>query len=639
MPYYWRKRFPWRRRRRRPFWTWRARRTIQRRPYRKRRYWVRRQKFKLPKITVKQFQPKTIRRCKIIGHNCLFQGSPDRSIFNYVQYKYSFVPIDEPGGGGYTVMIHSLSSLWEDFQHLNNIWTASNAALPLVRYYGVDLYFYQTAYTDYCVEVSNCLPMLDTKYTHADLAPNRMLQKRNTIKVPSRETRKKRKPYKRVRVKPPPQMENKWYFQKDICNIPLVMINATAVDFRYPYGNSDWKSNNITIHCLNPQIFHKHDWGTKNPTTGYFPKPNTYFYAPKRHITTPTKKDDVIYLGNSTEYTAGKNAGDTYADWGNIFYPAYLKQDIPLYTATTPPSQITEGTTNPFTKFEDQLILTFRYNPEKDTGDQNSLYILPNYAGDYWEPPGNPNLVFSGFPLFDMVWGYLDWEEKIHEVSNILENQIVVFRSPWLNEKATAYIPIDDCILQGHGPYDTDPISYYHTQHYHPKAQFQVQTLNNIGLTGPGCSRPHYNNYMQAQMKYVFRLKWGGCPRQLEKPYDPCSQPNWNIPRNFYGGLQIQDPGTAPQTEIQTFDWRRDYVKKSTIDRIKKYTTTDETLQTFTEPRTSAPAFKEDYQTSDSDTSQTEEETQTLQTEISQLREQQLKLQQRLLKRLIPKLE
>lgn len=581
----------------------------------------------------------------------MFQGSPLRSMFNYVQYKYSFVPIDEPGGGGYTVMIHSLSSLWEDFQHLDNIWTASNAGLPLVRYRGVNLYFFQSAYIDYAVEINNCLPMLDGKYTHADIAPNRMILKRHTIKIPSIETKRLRKPYKKVRVKPPPQMQDKWYFQKEICNIPLVMIMATAIDLRNPFGKSDWKSNNITLKCLNPDVFHRHDWGTKNPTQGYFPKPNLYLYAhynPLIHDGQTLDNKDAVYLGNTQEYTYGNKGSqdkvsENYSDWGNIFMPQYLNGDRPVFSTQWPPSQWNLDT-NKNTKanlYTDPFILIFRYNPDKDTGDQNSLYMVPNYQGDYYEPPENRNILFTGFPLFDMIWGYIDWQEKVHEVQNILEHQLIVFRSPWLNEKKSAYIVLDEHILEGKGPYGVE-LSNFHKNHYYPKVQFQVETLNNICLSGPGCCRSPYNNYLQAKMKYVFKMKWGGCPRTLEKPYDPCSQPDWNIPRNFYGGLQIQNPRTNPQTEIQDFDWRRDYVKKSTIERIKKYTDTDETLQIFTEPRSSAAVLREtspDRETTSTDSSSDEEETKTLQKQISQLRKRQHKLKLLLRHRLTPSIE
>ncbi len=327
-------------------------------------------------------------------------------------------------------------------------------------------------------------------------------------------------------------------------------------------------------------------------------------------------------------------------EWGNIFWHHYLDGSLPLYSATLPPSQLNDTIQAEahLQKYETPLILTFRYNPDRDTGRENSIYLLPNYQGDYWEPPGNPNITLSGFPLYDLIFGYTDWQEKVHEVQQIDENQIFVMRSIWFNEKATAYIVLDDSFIEGFGPYHNQNITNFHNNHWYPKVTFQKETMNRIGLTGPGCARPHYNNYSQAKFKYRFHFKWGGCPKTLEKPYDPCSQPKWNIPSNINEGLQIQNPNTNPQTEIQEFDWRRDYIKQSTIERIKQHTPIDETLQIFTDSRCNAPILRQTYET-DSESEEEQKEEKTLQEQITQLKQYQHKLKQRLLHRMNLSLE
>lgn len=558
---------------------------------------------------------------------------------------YSYVPEEEPGGGCYAVLTHSLGSLWEDFEHLRNIWTVSNAGLPLTRYLGCNLYFYQSEYTDYAVEIFSCLPMKDYKYTHADIAPNRMLLKKNTIKVPSRNTKKRRKPYKKIKVKPPSQFENKWYFQKDICDIPLVMILATAVDFTYPYGKSNWTSNNISLTCLNPNLFQRNDFQGFSATTGYFPRPNTYLYICRD--AQPTATSQWGYLGNTKENQGAKLMSikdlktSKVQDWGNIFFHDYLNGEDTIYTSTVPPSQLTE--TNPqqqFQKLTQPLLITVRYNPEKDKGESNQIYLIANSVSTSWDPPQNPNLIFSGFPLYDLIWGYLDWQEKVHEVQKILENYIVVIRTDTFSEQLTSYIPLDQTFIEGFSAYKDEEskikITDYDKIHWHPRTKNQLKTLNSLGLTGPACPRPHYDNYLQAQMKYIFRFKWGGCPKTLEKPYDPCSQPTWNIPRNINEGIQIQNPSTAPETEIQQFDWRRDYIKQKTIERIKKYTPIDEPLQFSTESRHNV--LPENYQTQEtSSETESEEEKESqipLQEQIQQLRKRQRLLKHRILKRL-----
>lgn len=551
---------------------------------------------------------------------------------NYVQYIYSYVPQDEPGGGGFTVMIQSLNTLWEDWQHLKNIWTQSNAALPLVRYRGVTFTFWQTAYTDYCVQVTNCLPMLDTKWTHADSAPSRMLLKKHIIKVPSRETQRRKKPYKRVRIKPPPQFTNKWYFQKDICNIPLAMIVATAVDFRYPFCSSNCKSNNLSLVCLNTQLFQFHNFDNKNVTTGYTPKPGTYLYAPGRGTTQPSKPEDLIYLGDTKNNTPGKPGNITDPkNWGNPFWHHYIDDSIPVYSSTKSPSEMKAKFEQP-TELAEPYFFTVRYNPEKDTGSSNTIYLVSNFQHDAWDPPLNPNLKMDGFPLYLLCWGAIDWFKKLHEIQDLDHHYIFCIQTDIFDEKKRVYVPLDVSYRTGFGPYETT-LNNYDKTHFYPQVRFQDKSINDICLTGPGCARSPYGNYLEAKMSYKFNFNWGGCPKVLEKPYDPCSQPDWIVPRNFYEGLSVQDPNTPPQTEIQKWDWSRDYIKQTAIERIQQYTEPYETLQISTGTARDVPILRQ-TQEKDDETTDSEEEKTPIQIQLKQLRKQQQQLKLRILRKL-----
>lgn len=642
MPYNWRRQRRRRYYRRRiPTWRirqtfprrWRIRRRIRRKPRR-----VRRRRFnrKLKTIKLTQFQPDVIRKCTIIGNICLFQGSPERASHNYVQYIYSYVPVGAPGGGGWTLMIESLSSLWEDWQHLKNVWTNSNAGLPLVRYLGATFYFFQSPYTDYIVNVIRCYPMTDTEHMHADSAPSRMLLKRKAVRVPSLETRRKRKPYKKVRVRPPAQMQNQWYFQKDICNIPLVMIQATAVDFRYPFAPSSAQSNNVTLTCLNIALFQNSNFDDPSITHGYFPKPNLYLYSSTNRLITDPKHynfNDIIYLGNTKDRQLGKDSGNTFANWGNPFMPEYIHGEKPVFTNTV---KLTKDNYEQFKEhnaiLQEDYFFTVRYNPENDTGSANTIFIQNNFQQTSWHRPQNPDLILEGFPLYDMLWGYLDWQKKLQKTQDISNKYIAVIQTDQFDDKKNYYVVIDPKFLDGHNPYDS-PLTNYNKSHWNICTRIQEKPLNDICLSGPGAPRPAFGNYMQAKMQYRFHFKWGGCPKVLEKPYDPCSQPSWNIPRNFDSGIQIQNPNTPPETELQKWDWRRDYITSKAIQRIKQYETTDETLQLFTGCSKDPPILQQ-TKTPEISSEEEEEETPSLQNQINKLKRHQHKLQQRILKRM-----
>nr|ALN98244.1 ORF1 [Chimpanzee anellovirus] len=645
MPYYWR---PYKNYRRRPFRRRRIRTPVYRRRwYRRLRPWRRRRrvrkhyiKRKLKSIIIRQFQPQSIRKCNIIGTIPRFQGSPYRANNNYIQTIYSYVPQEEPGGGGWTIMIESLSSLWDDFQRLKNIWTHSNAGLPLARYQGVTLTFYQSPYTDYIVQISNCLPKVDTKYTHADSCPSRMLQRKHTIKVPSLETKKRKKPYKRIFIKPPRQMENKWYFQKDICTTPLLMIIGTAVDFRYPFAGSKARSNNITLDCLNTTLFQIHNFDNL-ATNGYQPKQNTYLYAyrndedphDKPNTITDKEKQHVIYLGNTKDNQPGTytftdfTINNKLEKWGNIFWHDYFTGTIPIYESDQSPTQLNTSW-KPLKRLTEPLIKKVKYNPEKDKGESNTIYLVQNYVYTAWTKPTSKNLLMEGFPLYIMCWGIIDWWEKLNEASNLLTNYIFCIETDQFSDKWAPYVVLDAYFEEGEGPY-LSPITTYDQKHWHPQVRFQTNSINNICMSGPGCPRSPYENYMQAKFTYKFHFKWGGCPKTIEKPYDPCSQPIWNIPSNITERLQIENPNITPQTILQRWDWRRDYIKEKAIKRLRKYSPTNKTLQTFTEHLRSPEILRQTSEEEDS--SQTSEEEKTpLKTKLKQLLRTQRILQQRL---------
>ncbi len=130
--------------------------------------------------------------------NACFKVAFERAQHNYIQYIYSPVPQHYPGGGGWSLLVFSLGSLYEDFQHLQNYWSKSNVMLPLTRYLGCKFKFYQSTMTDYIVNYDNCWPMVDGQYTHANSSPLRMIQHKNKIIVPSTQTQKEKDHIKNV---------------------------------------------------------------------------------------------------------------------------------------------------------------------------------------------------------------------------------------------------------------------------------------------------------------------------------------------------------------------------------------------------------------------------------------------------------
>lgn len=673
MPPYWnyqRKRRYYPRRRRNRFRRWRARKAIFRK-YR-RRTWTRRRKVKkrlrkrkLKKIIVKQFQPKKIVKCKVLGHKCLFQGSPLRSSNNYILYCYSYVPEYYPGGGGWSILVHSLGSLYEDFKHLKNYWTASNVALPLVRYLGCEFTFYQSDYTDYCVVWDNCWPLVDTPLTHADSCPQRMLQRKHKIIIPSRYTQQRKKPYKKVRVTPPTQMMNRWYFQKDICDTPLVMLRATAISLRHPFCDPKAKSNNITLYALNPHRYRNPNFQNPPITNGYSPfkadnlpdNPNIYLWASHIPITTKKHLINAIPLANTKDNKLGVplkelnkssqfETNNKFENWGNPFEHTHLNSDeMSLYISTIGP---TDPQVKQWLKYNDdtpQSDLTLvvgpnlykcRYNPERDTGEGNKAYLINNSSATNLGPPSNENLIIEGFPLPVMLWGWTDFVKKLKQTIDIDKNYILVIVSPFFEEKLPYYIFLDEDFKDGFEPYTSNLENNqhiktaYNQQHWYPKYLFQTQSIEKICRCGPACARPTDEKYLQAWYRYKFYFKWGGCPKQLESVNDPCLQSKWPTPDNFTPRLEITSPNEYPQTQLYDWDWEEEYVKEEAIKRIQAYTEPPKSILFFTDSKSNPKPLQKAQEKEPPDN---QEETQLL-LQLHRLRNQrqliQLQLQSKL---------
>lgn len=640
MPPYWRrrryprryKRFRWRRPRKTFFRTRRWRR--------RRRYGVRR-KFKLSSIKIRQFQPKQIRKCHIKGFKCLFQGSSLRADNNYWQYPRSIVPEGQPGGGGWGLLALSLSSFYEDWQYLQNIFTASNAGLPLVRIIGFKLTFYQEDYVDYVVEIDNCWPMLDTPLKHPNCQPSRMLLSKKKIIMPSTQTRPLRKRKKTVWVRPPSQLENRWYFQKDICNTKLIMIAATACSLNHYYIAPRAQSNNATLWCLNTNIFKNADFQHFG-TNGYQPKNNTYIYTNTNTNPDQFSKEKLIPLTDPKTYTAGAtNTDPSNATKGNPFYKTYLLGTAPTYTSTKSPQELSTMSSDQIkqemTPTHWGLAIKLRYNPDKDNGSTNKAYFVDNYrtAGDRgFEPPTDPNRIIEGFPLWLLLWGWPDWIKKLAEIHRVDKDYILVIQTDQFTEKFPYYVLLDDTFVNGKGAYET-PQTTEDLLNWYPKFLYQHASVTNICKTGPGVTRTNMLHSVEAKMKYDLTVKWGGCPSTLEKVYDPCSQPKWPTPYNFTEGLQIQNPANDPRDIIHTWDVRRDFITAKAIKRLKKDKKTDDCTFSTTDHRSGVPAIgytTQSPETSETETETSEEETSSLQSKLNQLRRNNRKLHKQLLK-------
>nr|UGV39511.1 MAG: ORF1 [TTV-like mini virus] len=636
----WYRRYRQRRRRRRPLYRRRPRRTIQ---YRKRRHHtVRRKKKykkKLKKLILKEWQPSKIKKCKILGFIQLFVCGKERLGFDYTNYKESTTPIGEASGGPFSMQLFTLSALYTEYIKHRAIWTTSNNGLPLVRFTGVTLTLFRSTFTDYIVTYSRCPPFSVTSDMYMNTQPIRQLLEKHKVIVPRLNANSKKR-YKKIKIKPPAFMQTKWYFQQDLCNTGLLLVTATACSLEQPYIPENQISTNYTLYSLNTDFF-QNPCFEKFGTTGYQAKTvgNKHFHIFGNTLSSidPTKMpkwNELLPLTNTNQYghviTKSKSDFNDFTIKESTMNPfaSYVTgehTDMHTFIGTEwPTSDKMQSPSN--TTLFNEIYWECRYNPDKDTGIGNKVYFKSNNdeeQGTIYDYPKNPELMIEGYPLWLIFWGWVDYLAKRAIMQEMYSHWFFVVESQFIYPKKKRYLFLDQYFVK---PKDT-VLNTRDRLKWHPKFEQQTEVVNYFAESGPFSPKINRSQAIQANMKYHFYFKWGGCPAQMENIISPCNQDRFPIPNKGHAGLEIQDPNTPKGHYLYNFDERHEMLTKKCIERLKQQNDSE----LFITGNQLCPPIKTP-QTQEDQTSEEEENQMQIQSQLYQLHQQHLQLKQQLLR-------
>nr|UGV39286.1 MAG: ORF1 [TTV-like mini virus] len=657
----------WRPRYRRFYWR-RTRNPFQRRRRRRyRTYRVRRKKLKT--IRLKQWQPPYVKRLKIHGYYPVIMGTRERVANNLNCYLESTAPHYVPGGGCFSINNFSFMSLYLEHFNLRNWWTVGNDNMPLIRYLGCTVNCYREENIDYLFYYNRQWPMTAKLITYQSTQPMAMLLNKHTVKIACKKNTRNKKPYKKIHIKPPAQMENKWYFQYDLATTPLLQTMTTACSFDRTFLNSKAVSSTIGFYTLDTNTFLNHQF--QRTTSPYTPRPNTILFKVKngQYDITKIQAQELIILGEVEDLNDGTEIGHLpdsdlltppttlissptefqkkfytarmqHKWWGNVFKSSTFygeermietnkNWDTIIKELTNPSSTLNTGYTWKTTKWAE-----VRYNPFSDKGKGNMAYLLKINSGLHsteWGPPTDKDVITQDLPLHTLLWGFLDYQRKCAEYRDIDTTCILVIQCPYIIPKTFKFlVPLDKDFMEGTSPYRPQyEITPTDRQNWHPKVAFQVQTVNDICLCGPATVKLPEQTSCEAHISYNFYFKVGGQPAPMSNLTKPDEQPKYPIPNNLINTPSLQSP-TIPFTQLLwNFDERRSELTKKATKRITDYQIPETSLISPTETSLSVPseAFKAQET---SETSSSEEEETPIQEQLNKQRRRQKLLRNRI---------
>lgn len=595
-------------------------------------------------------------------------GTTERTGNNLNLYLETEAPHYLPSGGTFSINNFSLETFYKEHVMLRNVWTNSNENMPLFRYLGCTITVYQTTNVDWLFYYNVSYPMKSDLIMYQSCQPYVMMLNKHTIKIPCKEHNRKRKPYKKIRVPPPTQMFNKWYFQREIAQIPLLQTMASQCSLDRMFSPSTAISTTIGLKVLDIRYWTNHNF-TQLPTSGYLPKPNTLIFALKNgapNVQT-AKITDLVFLGNTDDNVEGtqiqhiteyRDPLGTHTDiqkklvtcrdnkkyWGNPFKSGYFDGDERMVTTNHTWNELIEEYKNNkalgewFTDLK-QTYYEVRYNPYKDKGAGNKIYMLPinshEHQNDWSSTYADKDSIAVDLPLWCLLFGYIDFQKRWEHIQSVETKHILVIQTNYITtDGPKTFVLLDTDFIEGTSPYRPQhEITPSDSHFWHPKIAFQIQSITNIIKQGPGTPKLPKDISAETHIKYCFSFKVGGNPAPMHIITDPDNQPQFPTPNNMLQTTSLQSPTTPFQQYLWNFDERRNTITEKALKRIQKYTEPETNLLPITETSCSYKRPRSQEATS-SETSDSEED-QTPQETIQRYRRKQKLLRHRINKLLL----
>lgn len=473
------------------------------------------------------------------------------------------MPPKTPYGGGFGAERYTLRYLYEEYQFHNNIWTASNLYKDLCRFIWVKFIFYRHPETDFVVAYNRQPPWDLNKFTYPSCHPQQMLLEKHKKIVLSQASKPNGKYKVKVLIKPTKQLISKWFFTKPFSDYGLLFLKGSALNLRYSFLSASNENMLVNISSLNPSWYINTDWArARADTQGYTPQPHMNKSVTYKNRTsgggtvdTDMSQDAFTVYATSVDYTKG---------WFNANFLRAIELQSPKGNKLA------------------QLPLNYgRYNPTRDKGTGNKIYIISNIADGWGPPTTDKNVLITDMPLWLGLYGYVSYLETI-KPPDWLKSSLIVLECDAIYHSgtpvpSTKWAPIDSDYIDGKKPYG-QIITEQEKKLWYPNYKWQLKTLNAIVECGPFIQQysEEKNSTWELKYFYNFYFKWGGPQVPGQEIKNPQDLNTYDVPDKLFGKIQITNPAKqAPETILQPWDYRRGLIKETALKRMCTHLETD----------------------------------------------------------------
>lgn len=448
--------------------------------------------------------------------------------------------------------LFTLKYLYHEFKAKNNIWTTSNDYWDLCRYTGCRFSMYRHPETDFILAYDIQPPFTINKYTYMMCHPHFLLQRKHKKIILSTATNPKGKLVTKLKIKPPKQLVTKWFFQEDFSKYGLLTLIASACNFRYPWLGCCNENQIITLYYISPDFYKDTDWAQNRiETDSYKPYQGIPETLTFKYFNLQDKPEQVT-TSHADFLTNAKSIS-----WETGWFRWQILRAYEIIQGGTKQGMLPTG--------------VLRYNPVRDTGQGNKIWLTPINAG-HWNVTKQDDLVLEGFPLWAMLYGFTSYVKQVLKDPIYFNQYMLVIESPALFRVSgistkTFYPILDPTFMKGQLPSKETP-KFVSTHAWYPNLTRQLQAIADIVNCGP--LTPKYdqtkNSTWQLNYTYSFYFKWGGSLPPNQDPENPETKPKYEVPDTIIQAIQAADPDKQKYKQIfKSWDYRRGAITKKSF--------------------------------------------------------------------------